>query len=42
MSLREILHLTKRPLESNRAAFGAQTIKVLVSLIIQLVGICED
>ena len=42
MSLREILHLTKQPIEQHEAEFGAQTIKVLVSLVLQLAGVCED
>ena len=41
MSLREIIHLAQQPIE-HAAEFGAQTIKVLVSMVIQLASICEE
>ena len=40
MSLREILNLTKYPIGETKA-FAAQTIKVLVNIILQLGTICE-
>ena len=41
MSLREILHLTQQPIHS-KVEFAAQTISLLVNMIIQLSTICEE
>ena len=41
MSLREILYLTQQPMES-KVEFASQTIKMLISLVMQLTTICEE
>ena len=41
MSLRDILHLTQQPIVS-KVEFAAQTIKLLVTMVIQLASICEE
>ena len=41
MSLREILHLTQQPIHS-KIEFAAQTISLLVNMVVQLATICEE